>query len=216
MSRFIDLSHPIVEGMETYRPLPTPRVEILNDYDASRYDGKSEFLIASLHLCGNTGTYVDSPRHRFRAAIDLAGLRLEQLADVPVVVADVTQIGRAIGPDAVPAGDLHGKAVLFRTDFSRHWGTDSYFHGNPFLTAEASDKLATAGAAFVGIDSLNIDDVADMSRPAHTRLLEAGIPICEHMTNLAAIASGAGRLHAVPIAWVGGATFPVRAYLVLN
>jgi len=216
MTRFVELSHPIVEGMETYRPLPTPRVEVLNDYDASRYDGMSEFLIAALHLCGNTGTYVDSPRHRFRAAIDLAGLRLEQLADVPVVVADVTQIGRAIGPDAVPAGDLHGKAVLFRTDFSRHWGTDSYFHGNPFLTAEASDKLATAGAAFVGIDSLNIDDVADMSRPAHTRLLEAGIPICEHMTNLAAIASGAGRLHAVPIAWVGGATFPVRAYLVLN
>ncbi len=216
MTRFVELSHPIVEGMETYRPLPTPRVEVLNDYDAARYDGKSEFLIASLHLCGNTGTYVDSPRHRFRAAIDLAGLRLEQLADVPVVVADVTQIGRAIGPDAVPAGDLNGKAVLFRTDFSRHWGTDSYFHGNPFLTAEASDKLATAGAAFVGIDSLNIDDVADMSRPAHTRLLRAGIPICEHMTNLAAIASGAGRLHAVPIAWVGGATFPVRAYLVLN
>ena len=216
MTRFVELSHPIVEGMETYRPLPTPRVEVLNDYDASPYDGMSEFLIASLHLCGNTGTYVDSPRHRFRAAIDLAGLRLEQLADVPVVVADVTQIGRAIGPDAVPAGDLNGKAVLFRTDFSRHWGTDSYFHGNPFLTAEASDKLATAGAAFVGIDSLNIDDVADMSRPAHTRLLRAGIPICEHMTNLAAIASGAGRLHAVPIAWVGGATFPVRAYLVLN
>ena len=216
MTRFVELSHPIVEGMETYRPLPTPRVEVLNDYDASRYDGMSEFLIASLHLCGNTGTYVDSPRHRFRGAVDLAGLRLEQIADLPVVVADVTQIGRAIGPDAVPAGDLHGKAVLFRTDFSRHWGTDSYFHGNPFLTAEASDKLATAGAAFVGIDSLNIDDVADMSRPAHTRLLRAGIPICEHMTNLAAIASGAGRLHAVPIAWVGGATFPVRAYLVLN
>ena len=216
MTRFVELSHPIVEGMETYRPLPTPRVEVLNDYDASRYDGKSEFLIASLHLCGNTGTYVDSPRHRFRGAVDLAGLRLEQIADLPVVVADVTRIGRAIGPDAVPAGDLHGKAVLFRTDFSRHWGTDSYFHGNPFLTAEASDKLATAGAAFVGIDSLNIDDVADMSRPAHTRLLRAGIPICEHMTNLAAIASGAGRLHAVPIAWVGGATFPVRAYLVLN
>ena len=216
MTRFVELSHPIVEGMETYRPLPTPRVEDLNDYDASRYDGMSEFLIASLHLCGNTGTYVDSPRHRFRGAVDLAGLQLEQMADLPVVVADVTRIGRAIGPDAVPAGDLHGKAVLFRTDFSRHWGTDSYFHGNPFLTAEASDKLATAGAAFVGIDSLNIDDVADMSRPAHTRLLRAGIPICEHMTNLAAIASGAGRLHAVPIAWVGGATFPVRAYLVLN
>jgi len=215
MTRFVELSHPIVEGMETYRPLPTPRVEVLNDYDASRYDGKSEFLIASLHLCGNTGTYVDSPRHRFRGAVDLAGLRLEQMADLQVVVADVTRFGQAIGSDAVPAGDLQGKAVLFRTDFSRHWGTDRYFSGNPFLTAEASDKLAAAGTAFVGIDSLNIDDVTDMSRPAHTRLLAAGIPICEHMTNLAAITSGGGRLHAVPIAWVGGATFPVRAYLVL-
>ena len=216
MSRFIELSHPIVEGMETYRPLPTPSVEVLNDYDASRYDGKSEFLIASLHLCGNTGTYVDSPRHRYRAGVDLAGLHLERLADLSVVVTDVSTIGRAIGPEALPTGDLNGKAVLFRTDFSRHWGTESYFNANPFLTAEASEMLAAAGAAFVGIDSLNIDDVADLSRPAHTQLLRAGIPICEHMTNLASVASGEGRLHAVPIAWVGGATFPVRAYLVAD
>jgi kynurenine formamidase len=200
--------------METYRPLPTPRVEVLNDYDASRYDGKSEFLIASLHLCGNTGTYVDSPRHRYRSGLDLAGLGLDRLADLPVVVADATGAGRAIGPDALPTGGLQGKAVLVRTDFSRHWGTDSYFSGNPFLTADACEMLVAAGAAFVGIDSLNIDDIADMARPAHTQLLGAGIPICEHMTNLAAVDSGAGRLHAVPIAWVGGATFPVRAYLV--
>src|SRR2546430_16885277 len=123
MTRFVELSHPIVEGMETYRPLPTPRVEVLNDYDASRYDGKSEFLIASLHLCGNTGTYVDSPRHRFRAAIDLAGLRLEQLADVPVVVADVTPIGRAIGPDPVPAGGLARNTVFLPTALSPPCGT---------------------------------------------------------------------------------------------
>jgi kynurenine formamidase len=200
--------------MDTYRPLPAPRVEILNDYDASRYDGKSEFLIASLHLCGNTGTYVDSPRHRYRAGVDLAGLDLARLADLPVVVANATRAGRAIGPDALPNGGLRGKAVLVRTDFSRHWGTNSYFSGNPFLTAEACEMLVAAGVAFVGIDSLNIDDIADMSRPAHTQLLGAGIPICEHMTNLAAVKSGAGRLHAVPIAWVGGATFPVRAYIV--
>jgi kynurenine formamidase len=93
VSRFTELSHPIVEGMETYRPLPTPRVEVLNDYDASRYEGKSEFLLASLHLCGNTGTYVDSPRHRFRAGVDLAGMHLERLADLPVVVVDATKVG---------------------------------------------------------------------------------------------------------------------------
>jgi len=216
VDRFIELSHPIVEGMETYRPLPTPRVEVLNDYDASRYEGKSEFLIASLHLCGNTGTYVDSPRHRFRNGVDLAGLALERLADLEVIVIDATGVGRAIGSDSLPTGDLKGKALLFRTDFSRHWGTESYFSGNPFLSAGAAEMLAAAGPAFVGIDSLNIDDVADLSRPAHTHLLRAGIPICEHMTNLADVASGAGRLHAVPIAWVGGATFPVRAYLVAD
>jgi arylformamidase len=214
VSRFIELSHPIVEGMETYRPLPTPRVEVLNNYDASRYDGKSEFFIASLHLCGNTGTYVDSPRHRFRPGTDLAGLPLERLADLPVVVADVTAAGRAIGPDALPGGDLRGKAVLVRTDFSRHWGTESYFSANPYLTAAACERLVASGPALVGIDSLNIDDIADMSRPAHTLLLGAGIPICEHMTNLASLTSRAGRLHAVPIAWVGGGTFPVRAYVI--
>ena len=213
MALLIDLSHPVVEGMETYRPLPTPWVEVLNDYDASRYDGKSEFLIASLHLCGNTGTYVDSPRHRFRDGVDLAGLSLTRLADLPVVVADVTATGRAIGRDALPTGDLHGKALLVRTEFSRHWASDAYFTANPFLTADACEALVAAGVAFVGIDSLNIDDIGDMARPAHTILLGAGVPICEHMTNLASIRSG-GRLHAVPIAWVGGATFPVRAYVV--
>src|SRR4029077_13631571 len=97
VSRFIELSHPIIEGMETYRPLPTPSVEVLNDYDASRDDGKSEFLIASLHLCGNPGTYVDSPRHRYRAGVDLAGLPLERLAGLPVVVADGNGGGRRGG-----------------------------------------------------------------------------------------------------------------------
>jgi arylformamidase len=214
VGRFIDLSHQVVEGMETYRPLPTPVVEVINNYDAAAYDWKSEFLIASLHLCGNTGTYVDSPRHRFRAGVDLAGLPLERLADLSVVVVDATSAARAIVPNDLPIGDVRGKAVLVRTDFSCHWGTESYFSGNPYLTADACEALVEAGAAFVGIDSLNIDDIADKSRPAHTTLLGAGIPICEHMTNLAAVESDRGRLHAVPIAWVGGATFPVRAYIV--
>jgi kynurenine formamidase len=212
--RFVDLSHPVEEGMETYRPLPTPKVEVLSDYDSSRYGGKSEFLIASLHLCGNTGTYVDSPRHRYRSGTDLAGLPLEHLADLPVVVADATGVDRAIGPAAVPEVDLRGTALLVRTGFSRHWRTEAYFSANPFLTAEACEAIVAAGVAFVGIDSLNIDDIDDMSRPAHSLLLGAEIPVCEHMTNLAAVETGVGRLHAVPIGWVGGATFPVRAYVV--
>ena len=216
MSRFIELSHPVVAGMKTYPGLPEPSVEVVFDYDESheRYQGKAEFRIASLHLCGNTGTYVDSPVHRHRGAADLAGLPLERLADMEAVVLDC-EGERVIGPEALTGVELRYRAVLVRTGFSRHWGTPEYFsEPNPFLTADACELLVRAGALFVGIDSLNIDDTSDPSRPAHTTLLGAGIPICEHMTNLAAAPASGGRLHAVPIAWVGGASFPVRAYMI--
>jgi len=211
----IEVSHPITAGMKTYPGLPVPEVEVVFDYESSRerYQGKAEFLIASLHLCGNTGTYVDAPIHRYRGGTDLASLPLERLADVEVVVVDATKAGRAIGAEAFAGVNVRGRAVLVRTDFSRQWGTEAYFSSNPFVTAEAAQLLASEHASFVGIDSLNIDDTADPSRPAHTILLGAGIPICEHMTNLVSVPGG-GRLHAVPIAWVGGASFPVRAYVL--
>jgi arylformamidase len=214
--RFIEVSHRIEAGMKTYPGLPEPKVDVIIDYESSRerYGGKAEFLIASLHLCGNTGTYVDSPHHRYEAGIDLADLPIERVAHVPVVVVDATRAGRAIGPELFRSGALAGRAVLLRTDFSRHWGTDAYFTEHPFLTAESAELLVRAKATFVGIDSLNIDDTSDLSRPAHTKLLGAGIPVCEHMTGLEAVPLTGGRLHAVPIAWVGGATFPVRAYVI--
>jgi kynurenine formamidase len=215
MTRFIEVSHIIEPEMVTYPGLPAPKVEVFVDYDTSRerYQGKSEFLIASLHLCGNTGTYVDSPVHRYRGATDLAGLPLERVAHVPVRVFDARCVGRGVGPELFKREDLRGAAVLVRTDFSQHWRTERYGRENPFLTAKACELLVEAGAAMVGIDSVNIDDMTDLVRPAHTILLKAGIPICEHMTNLAALPDEGGRLHAVPIAWKGGATFPVRAYV---
>ena len=202
--------------MKTYPGLPEPKVDVIIDYESSRerYGGKAEFLIASLHLCGNTGTYVDSPHHRYPKAADLAELPLKRLAHVPAVVIDATGAGRAIGPEVFRGAALAGSAVLVRTDFSRHWGTDAYFTDHPFLTAQSVEVLLRAAPAFVGIDSLNIDDTADLSRPAHTKLLGAGIPVCEHLTGLDAVPRSGGRLHAVPIAWVGGATFPVRAYVI--
>jgi len=214
--RLIEVSHRITAGMKTYPGLPEPTVDVIVDYESSRerYGGKAEFLIASLHLCGNTGTYVDSPHHRYPSGVDLAELPLERLAHVPAVVIDATGAGRAIGPELFRGIDLTGHAVLVRTDFSRHWGTDAYFTGHSYLTAESAALLAREKAAFVGIDSLNIDDTADLARPVHSRLLGAGIPVCEHMTDLAAAPATGARLHAVPIAWVGGATFPVRAYLI--
>ena len=122
--RFIEVSHRIEAGMKTYPGLPVPTVDVVVDYEASRerYAGKAEFLIASLHLCGNTGTYVDSPHHRYPGGVDLADLPLERLADLPVVVVDASRGGRAIEPELFGGSELAGRAVLLRTDFSRHWG----------------------------------------------------------------------------------------------
>lgn len=219
-SRFIELSHPIVEGMKTYPGLPVPEVRVELDYEASRpkYNHEAEFFIASLHLCGNTGTYVDAPIHRYRDGIDLAGLPLERLAHLPVAMVDAAgSTSRGIDARALRGLSVEGKAVLVHTGWSKHWGTEAYFEPNPFLTRDACEWLVEQGAVFVGIDSLNIDDILDPARPAHTILLGQGIPVCEHMTNLAsavALEADPGFLHAVPIPWKGGATFPVRAYLV--
>jgi kynurenine formamidase len=215
MSRtFIELSHPIEAGMQTYPGMPVPERPVLMDHASSRerYAGQAEFLIASLHLCGNTGTYVDSPLHRDPAGMDLAALPLCRLADLPIRLFDARASGRAIGPGLFAGAALGGCAVLVRTDWSARFGTPGYFEPHPHLTAASALLLRDAGVAFVGIDALNIDDTADPARPVHTTLLRAGIPICEHMTNLAALGGGSSRLHAVPIAWRGGASFPVRAY----
>jgi kynurenine formamidase len=215
--RFVEVSHAIEDGMKTYPGLPEPRAAVLLDYDASRerYAGQAEFRIASLHLCGNTGTYVDAPVHRYRGGVDLAALPLASLAHLPVTRIDAPdRAGRAVDACAFAGRELAGRAVLVHTGWARHWRTPRYFEGNPFLTAAACELLVRAGARLVGIDSLNIDDTADLARPAHTILLGAGIPVCEHMTRLDEVDPDGGYLHAVPIAWRGGASFPVRAYVL--
>ena len=160
--RLVDLSHPIVEGMTTYPGLPVPSIEpfLTRAASAGRYAPGVTFAIDVLTLCGNTGTYVDSPFHRYDDGPDLAGLPLDRLVDVPAVRVDVTgSSSLAVGARQLLPYDLAGRAVLVRTGFDRHWGTDAYLRDNPFLAPDAVDLLVRAGAALVGIDSLNIDSI---------------------------------------------------------
>jgi kynurenine formamidase len=212
-----DLSHPVEAGMVTYPGLPAPTIKDVLSREASRerYAPGTEFLIGEILLCGNTGTYVDSPFHRYPDGTDVAGLELSRVADVPGVLIDATgRRDRAIGPEILGGLELSGMAVLVRTDWSRHWRTDAYADGHPFLTAEAGEALAGAGAAIVGIDSLNIDSTETGERPCHSILLGAGIPICEHLTGLDRLPAAGFRFNAVPVPVVGMGTFPVRAYAV--
>jgi len=212
--RFIDLSHAIHDGLVTYPGLPAPRISEHLTREASRasYAPGTEFQIARIEMVANTGTYLDSPAHRWADGNDLSGLTLEQLADLPGVVVDLAAGARSFSARDLPAEDLAGRAVLVRTGWSAHFGTPRYREQHPFVSGDAAAELVRRGAALVGIDSLNIDDIAGGERPVHSQLLRAGIPIVEHLTNLAALPARGFRFFAVPPKVVGMGTFPVRAF----
>jgi kynurenine formamidase len=217
-SKLIDLSHDVEHGMITYKGLPAPIICDFLSREESRkhYAEGTEFNIGKIEMVANTGTYVDSPFHRFADGIDLAELPLESLADLEGIVVRVQEGGRAISTEVFQGLGIAGKAVLIHTAWARHWRTDQYFEGHPFLTREAAQFLADSGAAFVGIDTYNIDDITDGTRPAHTILLGHRIPICEHMCGLENLPDEGFRFHAAPVKVKAFGTFPVRAYAVLD
>jgi arylformamidase len=216
--KLIDLSHEVEHGMITYKGLPAPIIcDFLSREDSRRhYAAGTEFNIGKIELVANTGTYVDSPFHRFDDGIDLAELPLESLVDLDGVVVRVQNLGRAISAKAFNGIHLRGKAVLVQTGWARHWRTDHYFEGHPFLTRDAAEFLAGSAAAFVGIDTYNIDDTSDGTRPVHTVLLGNRIPICEHMRGFENLPDSGFRFHAAPVKVKAMGTFPVRAYAVLD
>jgi arylformamidase len=214
--RFIDVSHTIESGIVTYKGLPAP---ILCDYlsrEASRklYAAGTEFHIGRIDMVANTGTYLDSPFHRYANGRDVSQLSLESLAHLDCVVARIEpSTSRAIEQLPFKPRDVRGKAVLIHTGWARHWRTDQYFEGFPYLTGAVADWLRQAGAVLVGIDSHNIDNTDGGERPVHSTLLGGDIPIVEHMCGLDAVPDHAGRFFAVPVKVKGMGTFPVRAFV---
>ncbi len=215
----IDLSHTVEDGMITYRGIPAPVISefLSREASRSRYAPGTEFHLGKIEMAANTGTYIDSPFHRYADGGDLADLRLEQVAELEgLVVRAPVAAGRAVDQDAFAQLDVRGKAVLVHTGWDRHWRTERYFDGNPFLTEAAARHLASAGATLVGIDSLNIDDTADGRRPVHTILLGAKIPVVEHLCGLEQLPDSGFRFTAVPVKVKGCGSFPVRAFASLS
>ena len=217
MPRLVDLSHPIEAGMTTYPGMPGP---VITDYlsradSKGRYDPGTEFNIGRIEMIANTGTYLDTPFHRFEEGFDLAGLPLEKVADLSGVCLQAP--GPEVGADVLYDLDVTGRAVLFATGWDRHWRTEHYGDpSHPFVSAGLVDALVAGGVALVGIDSVNIDDTRGGGRPAHTGLLEAGIPVVEHLTGLDQLVDTEFRFYAVPALIRGMGSFPVRAFAVVD
>src|SRR5579883_1635131 len=211
----VDVSHVVEHGMVTYKGLPAPLIcdFLSRQQSQSHYAPGLEFQIGKIEMVANTGTYLDSPFHRFATGKDLSELPLERLANLEGAVIRIGQShGRAIDRQFFEGHDLRGKAVLVQTGWDRNWRTDQYFEGHPFLTRDAADYLIDAGAALVGIDSLNIDDTDDLSRPVHSLLLGAELPIVEHLRGLSQLPDAEFRFFAVPVKVKNFGTFPVRAF----
>ena len=215
MTRLIDVSHTVEHGMVTYKGFPAPLICDWMSREASRqkYAHGTEFQIGKIEMIANTGTYVDSPFHRYENGKDLSELPLESVAELRCLVVRVPSGMTSIDDVRLDASKVKGHAVLFHTGWDRHFRTDAYFEGHPHLTARAAEWLVKAGAALVGIDSFNIDSISTGERPVHTILLGSEIPICEHMRGLAAVPGTGGRFSAVPVKVKGMGTFPVRAYV---
>ncbi len=218
--RLIELSHPIRAGMVTLPGLPGPEISLHLSREASTksYAEGTTFEIGRISMVANTGTYLDAPLHRFADGHDLSQLPLETLADLETVVVRVagsavraidveTLVSHELSPD-----DVRGRAVLLHTGDAARFGTPEYVVDPAYLTRAGADWLVAQGAALVGIDAANIDDMTDGQRPAHTQLLAAGIPIVEHLRGLEQLPPRGARFTAVPPLVEGFGTFPVRAF----
>jgi arylformamidase len=218
MTKLIDLSHTIEDGLVTYKGLPAP---IICDYltrEASKqtYDEGTSFQIGMIEMCSNTGTYLDTPFHRYEDGKDLSQLKLEQLANLEGVKIVIPEQITTINDSFFKRLDLRGKALLIQTNWSRHWNTEQYYEGHPHLTESAAVLLKQKGVVLVGIDSFNIDDVSGGTRPVHSTLLGSDILIVEHMCNLETVPSHGFRFYAVPVKVKGFGTFPVRAFVEVS
>ncbi|HEX8496190.1 MAG TPA: cyclase family protein [Actinomycetales bacterium] len=224
MRRLIELSHVITAGMTTYPGLPAPTItpHLTRETSRSTYAPGTEFAIDTITMVGNTGTYLDSPYHRYDGGTDLAGLPLESLVDLPAVVVSTAGAGRAVDVGALAGLDVQGCAVLLHTGGDVAFGAPEYAHEAPYLTEAGARWLVERGAALVGIDSVNIDstdrpdDGTAGQRPAHTVLLAAGIPVVEHLTGLGQLPPTGARFTAAPPLVAGFGTFPVRAYAAVD
>jgi len=217
--KLIDVSHTVEDGMITYKGLPAPAISDHLSREESRkhYAAGTEFHIGKIEMVANTGTYIDSPFHRYSDGADLSQLDLYSLANLDgIVIRHGDKEKREITIDALRNLDLKDKAVLIQTDWDLHWRTDEYWSGrHPFVSRSAAEFLASKSVALVGIDSYNIDDTADGNRPAHSILLGKNIPVVEHLCGLRELPDNGFKFFAVPVKVKKFGTFPLRAFAVV-
>jgi arylformamidase len=223
MTHFVDLSHTFEDGMPGFRLQNedgsyteyTAHIHpfLTHEETTPKYDGKCSFEITEMTFQTSVGTYLDSPSHRYPGERDVSELAIEELV-LPGIVIDAQDADdpRSIGTEVIPEDiELTGKAVLFNFGWDRYWGTEQYY-SYPYISTDLIDYLLDEDAALIGVDTLNIDDATDLSRPAHSKFLEQDTFIVENLCNLDRIPDRPFRIFAVPIKASETAAMPIRAF----
>lgn len=212
--RIVDLSQPIRTGMQVYPGDPEVAVGTVATVEEDGYQ------VASLRLGSHTGTHLDAPLHSVTGGAAVDDIELGRLVG-PAIVVDCT--GRE--PHAtITWEDVRGPLVdrlqggpetamvLFRTDWSVHFGTQRYLD-HPVLAADVADGLLARGVTLMGTDTLNPDSTLrnEGVLPFHARFQGEGGLILENLANLAAVDWSHPVVSVLPLALAGVDGSPVRA-----
>jgi kynurenine formamidase len=209
--KITDLSHCVRPDMPVY---PGDRPPEFNDLTTLAADGFREMEVTfNTHL----GTHVDVPAHVLPQGNPLEQMSVERFLG-PACCIDLTTFAKPL----IDATDLNpfrnliaaNEFVLFKTAWSRRWGSEDYFKGFPTLSPEAASWLADFPLKGIGIDTISLDRLSDTDLPVHRALLKQNICLIENLTRLDDLPQEGFLFSCLPVKVTGGDGFPVRAVAV--
>ena len=224
MSRFIDLSHVVYDGMPGLS-LACPDGSVrqgtahvgswLNRDEMSEIlKGQASFEVSELSLLpAPIGTYIDSPFNRFPDGRDISELTLDDLI-LPGLTLDLRDhpVAEPVPPSALPENEnIDGTALLFNFGWDRYWGSTAPA-AYPYVSTELAIRAADRGASLLGFDTGNADGPGHLGHPVHTELLCRDVLIVENLTRLETLHGKRFRFFAVPLKVQDMASMPMRAF----
>ena len=210
MTRLIDLSHPLEHGQPNFPGDPEISVVVHNTVASIGYN------ISRISMSSHQGTHLDAPYHFYDDGRTLDAMPLDWFIG-PATLVDLAP-GGALPPRTPLTVDMFephaeafqpGARVIYRTGWSRMFGTKEFFCDYPTLTLEAARWIADRRIRLLGMDT---PTPSTDWKECHLILLapDVEIVIVEGLNNLEQLPKRF-RLIALPLNIKGRDGSPIRA-----
>ena len=221
MSKMIDLTLPIHEGMTTYPSAWHPPTEI-SILGRHHIEGR---MTRKLTIGTHSGTHVDSPLHFIPGAVPIDEVPLETL----VGRAKLIDMSHKKPLDIITRDDFDscgitsqkGDRIVVRTDWSDQIYEKDYYQAYPSFSKDALEWIVEKGVIFLGMDTPSPDGpqgklVLGEVSPMHYLLMSNGVVVCEYLTNLKMITQPEFTILALPLRIQGADGACARVVAVLD